>query len=573
LFARSPSLARRVFSIAGAPFLALLGLLACGRSTLDDYLIGDGGSPVPDGGADVADVQAPDDVVCNATTCPTGCCAPDGSCAPGSAPTACGTLGEACQSCPAEGFGLCDPTRHACGNPVASCSAATCGGCCEGNVCFAGTDPNECGQSGESCLHCQSAGLACIGEQCLSTGCGPGNCAGCCFGEECVAGSDPTACGEGGQVCSNCLARGENCVSEGGPGGLCEVAASCGAGNCQGCCQGNTCFPGVDAIRCGVGAQACQDCSAMGALCVPAAVGADVGGQCIGTPPPPVCNGQTCPSGCCDGANCLPGNLDSFCGIAGAACLDCEAQDQRCQGQSCSDVPPPCNATNCQGCCDTFDVCQPGFIDVQCGQAGKSCEDCTQLVPASTCDTGVSPRTCESQQTQCPGPYPSCPSGLETPSPGRQSVCSSTELENAGAACAAGAHSAVCNAFFTVEQADDPGCAACLGAFDFDFAELTGLATCVAPFADVACNHTTACVVDCTQEACAQCGDAAALAQCRSQVPGGVCAAYYEGAQCVANAFMGAGNFCAPAPGAGGFGNWLATVGQFYCGSLERLQP
>jgi hypothetical protein len=278
--------------------------------------------------------------------------------------------------------------------------------------------------------------------------------------------------------------------------------------------------------------------------------------------PPPVCNSETCPFGCCDGGTCLSGELDSFCGTNGGSCVDCGASNESCTAQTCVPVPPSCNASNCAGCCDLNNACQAGFIDTLCGQSGASCVDCTSIVPASTCDVSVAPRTCESLQTQCPAPYPSCPASLETPAPVAQNVCSASDLQNAAAACEGGAHSVACNSFFTFEKSANAACATCLSPFDFDFAEVTGLTTCVAPFVDADCNHTTACLVDCGNKACAQCLDATTLQQCQADVTSSVCSTYFNGAECIENAFFGPGSFCEPE---GQFGDWLSVVGQNYC--------
>src|SRR5262249_34364992 len=159
------------------------------------------------------------------------------------------------------------------------------------------------------------------------------------------------------------------------------------------------------------------------------------------------------------------------------------------------------------------------FVDSQCGQAGGSCEDCTALIPTSTCDVSVMPRTCTSQQTQCPAPYRACPASLETSSPTTQAVCSASEPHNASSRRASGAHTAACQSFFAFEKQQTPSCASCLSQFDFDFTELTGLTRCVAPFVDAACNHVTACVVDCTNTSCGKCVDSAAQQTCEQAVP------------------------------------------------------
>ena len=119
--------------------------------------------------------------------------------------------------------------------------------------------------------------------------------------------------------------------------------------------------------------------------------------------------------------------------------------------------------------------------------------------------------------------------------------------------------------FFAFEQQHNPACGACLAPFDFDYQELTGLTTCAAPFVDATCDHITACLVDCTDQSCAKCSDSGALQACETQVPAGVCAPYYNGAQCIGQAFFGQGSFCDPNQGTGLFGDWLSSVGQFYC--------
>jgi hypothetical protein len=142
-------------------------------------------------------------------------------------------------------------------------------------------------------------------------------------------------------------------------------------------------------------------------------------------------------------------------------------------------------------------------------------------------------------------------------------VCTASDLQNATSACEGGAHSTACNSFFSFEQSQNPACAKCLTPFDYDFSELTGLTTCVAPFADPACNHITGCLVDCTDKSCAACADSGSLSTCQNEVPNTICSEYYNGAQCIQNAFIGAGSFCNPQTGL--FGDWLGQVGQYYC--------
>ncbi|MDP9150386.1 MAG: hypothetical protein M3O36_10665, partial [Myxococcota bacterium] len=193
-------------------FAGLLVGTACGRSSIDDKLFGDDGGlgRVPD-----ADGAAP--VRCDAATCPMGCCDASGACQPGRATAACGTMGQACRDCPAAGFAACDPATQACNTVVPRCDASTCSGCCAGNVCFMGNDPNQCGVSGRGCQNCAASGAVCLGGQCRGPACGPSNCGGCCLGGRCLPGDTPMTCGSAGQQCGACR-PGDACVTTGGPG-------------------------------------------------------------------------------------------------------------------------------------------------------------------------------------------------------------------------------------------------------------------------------------------------------------------------------------------------------------------
>ena len=185
------------------------------------------------------------------------------------------------------------------------------------------------------------------------------------------------------------------------------------------------------------------------------------------------------------------------------------------------------------------------------------------LKPASTCDVNVSPRVCASQQTQCPGPYPSCPTPLEQAAPSRQKVCSTGDLQNAAAACSGGANTTTCNSFF---GALSTACSNCLQPFDVDFVAQGGIRACVAPYVDATCNHNSACIVDCTAESCFGCADSATTLQCETQVQSGTCASYTQADACVATALAGTAAICNPVTYQGNFGAWLQAVGAKYCG-------
>jgi hypothetical protein len=387
--------------------------------------------------------------------------------------------------------------------------------------------------------------------------CGAATCpTGCCSGGVCEPGSTVVACGTQGQACQNCAAAGfPRCdAAQRACGGATTL---CGPQTCGGgCCDTNTCYGGDAPGECGSGGVACAHCP-QGLTCA--------GHHCV----QPACGPQSC-SGCCFGDQCLSGTEQTACGINGQACANCTASQQTCVsgggiGGFCEGGPLLCTPQTCTGCCDANNACQPGFVNGACGQNGAACEDCSALSPPSTCDVSVTPRACTSQQTVCPSPYGACPPGLQTPAPANQAACSASDLQNAAAACTAGAHTSACQSFFQFEKSQNPACAACLAGFDYDFQELTALFECVAPFVGAACNHETACVVDCTDKSCATCVDPGAAAQCRAQVRTGGCAAYYQGAQCVGAALSGPAVFCDPSQYMGNLGRWLQGVGAHYC--------
>ncbi len=189
-------------------------------------------------------------------------------------------------------------------------------------------------------------------------------------------------------------------------------------------------------------------------------------------------------------------------------------------------------------------------------------QNCAQI--GSTCDVSVTPRTCQSEQTQCPSPYPGCNPGLLEPAPVTEKVCSATDLANAAAACQLGATTAGCTAFFQFEQRQRPTCASCLAPFDYDFTASLGIVNCVVPFLSTACNHDLACLVDCAGSSCSKCQGQQAVAQCQSQAETAQCSSFESGATCAETALTGGpGSFCAPG---GNYGTWLQTVGTHYCG-------
>ncbi len=303
--------------------------------------------------------------VCDAQTCPDGCCQ-NGTCVRQTSGMACGGQGNACSVCP--GPGLCD----------AGICAGSCSGCA--GCCFAGTSCNAmpafpvCANgTGTACQLCDNrsngcadAGSGCscgggppcpLGQFCTPQGtcaCGPSSCAGCCAaGGACVPGNQPGACGLMGLSCAQCtLPAADRCAlgdCKCGNGLSCPLGERCDGGRCtcdaaacDGCCSGDTCVP-RDAgtlVACGASGL-CKVCDAsranqcLGGQCrcgTHAECGqgeACQGGACV-------CNPGTCNGCCIAGTQCVPlgATNDTQCGSGGAACRGCPGL-QRCSNGAC----------------------------------------------------------------------------------------------------------------------------------------------------------------------------------------------------------------------------------------------
>ncbi|MFO0663387.1 MAG: hypothetical protein U0174_05520 [Polyangiaceae bacterium] len=582
---------RLIFSVIVSCILAI----ACGRAGLDDYAL-------------VTDAQTK----CSSETCPDGCCDATGQCRIGSDSRACGNLGNQCLDCVAGG-GTCAPQTKECGKELTTCDATSCpNGCCSKNpsgtfLCLAGSGDTACGKGGAACENCgASRTCSAATHACIAGGCGPSNCDGCCLGNQCMKGVDGKNCGSAGQACTNCDASGQKCTPFSGvQGGRCEGTPSCSPANCKGCCTSDgKCVGGVDQVACGVGGASCKACGAAEACnagkcepsskcnptnctgdsccfndeCVPGTgdTACGVGGaacqNCAGNNQTcsagkcvaPTCSPATCPNGCCQAGFCVTGTQDDACGKGGLACNDCSANGRVCGAGNVCQVP--CNAQTCgNGCCEG-NTCRAGFGDARCGSGGAQCDNCT--AKNQTCD--INQRTCVAPN-QCPEPYAGCPAAASTPVPVPVTSCSAQNLQDAAAACAQGANSGPCNAFFQFLAQTSPDCGTCLSPFKFPIGEGTGIFNCAAPFVDADCNHNTGCVTDCVESSCDQCGGAASTNACKNDVRNNQCNAFVgQSAACIGPAIQGAGGaaFCNPAaypPANGRFGRWLAAVGTHYC--------
>jgi len=103
----------------------------------------------------------------------------------------------------------------------------------------------------------------------------------------------------------------------------------CSPSTCSGCCQNNLCLPGTGTSACGYAGNPCNVCNS-GDQCQ--------GGVCV--PATPVCDKQSCPSGCCENGSCKQGNADTACGTGADPCK-AYGTDESCVGQTCTPKGPP----------------------------------------------------------------------------------------------------------------------------------------------------------------------------------------------------------------------------------------
>lgn len=171
-----------------------------------------------------------------------------------------------------------------------------------------------------------------------------------------------------------------------------------------------------------------------------------------------VCDGTSCPEGCCLAGDCYLGSADTHCGEAGATCVDCLQIDQSCgaeqtciactpqcagkdcgapngcggicsagacpSGQTCAGGQCVCSAASCPTGCCRDNLCYPGNVASHCGRGGSLCADCR---PSS--QTCLSTRVC--------GCIPDCSNKACGAADGCGGVCQSGSCAN-GQVCVSG---------------------------------------------------------------------------------------------------------------------------------------
>lgn len=248
-------------------------------------------------------------------------------------------------------------------------------GCCDTRGCQP-LSLDACGARGEVCSRCDPL----VADNCKTGKCACGTLAACPSGSRCAGGKctcDSTSCPKGccDPTTGKCNALDlQHCALQ--PGGLCKVCDP----SADTCAFGAGCTCGV-ASACGVG----QRC--------------DKGGC--------VCDGKSCPNGCCQGNACLPGNYNTACGTGGNACTSCQLVEL-CAFQSCTKIPcvigkelfciNPLNGASKCG----VDCVNCGNFAYQCpnGTCVESCKNCPGAT--ATCITNMA-KTCTKDCQTCPG--------------------------------------------------------------------------------------------------------------------------------------------------------------------------
>lgn len=420
-----------------------------------------------------------------------------------------------------------------------------CDGCCDAaGQCYTGDDVNACGKGGVQCLDCGEIGFDCQAGKCEGTAptCDSTTCDGCCDASgACKFGTTTDACGDNGAVCVNCALTNQGCVS-----GACQgTPPSCGPSNCSGCCDAaGKCQPGDVNAACGEDGVECAACSSPAKCSQP-------GSYCAYLP---TCGPTTCPEGCCDpSGTCLDGRKDVACGTVGAACKDCTTTGLACAPQGFCYDGPHCGPDNCAGCCDATGVCRPGSANVNCGQFGKLCDNCSakfQTCAGQVCTTG----------TNCPAGFAGCAPDVATPPAVTTKSCNQAQLTTMASACQ-GQDNPNCGDAFEDLLGSDVGCYDCLLQFATDLAYVR----CLAKFLTPTCNHSLTCALQCSQTACGDC-PAPEEDECSDEVfgQGGICRPYINGYFCAQAALNGPAAFCEFAND--DVGLWLWNVGNYYCG-------
>ncbi len=312
--------------------------------------------------------------------CPNGCCDSLGECHPGSSNTQCGL--NMCEDCTSTG-GQCNNQQCTQAVDAGVCNATTCPtGCCDAlGECQLGQTGLVCGTTGVNCQNCLASDQICSNQQCISSadagpGCNQMNCqSGCCNAlGVCVLDTSDTQCGWQGSSCVDCTKSDATCQK--GSCILVDGGEPCSA-LCAGCCDSvGVCELGFADTQCGEQGSSCADCTAL-----------NPPSTCdLGIAPRACTSEQTqCPghyAGCpaalqtpplpprqhvCSADDLLGAGAACAGGVTSAACSDFFATE--------SVTNPPCFA-----CLTNLSVesCVAPYVDAACNHDTACLDDCTQ---------------------------------------------------------------------------------------------------------------------------------------------------------------------------------------------------
>jgi hypothetical protein len=164
-----------------------------------------------------------------------------------------------------------------------------------------------------------------------------------------------------------------------------EAVAACGPSTCSGCCLDRTCVTKVHVGACGAGGLPCVVCGPTD-LCQQ--------GRCKSSADqgtPPSCGPSTCPSGCCDGAQCQTSQSNDRCGTGGEACKTCTG-NQTCVAGACkAGCSDECTPSGKRECVDAVTARECGNFDP---------DDCLEWKTLAACGAG---KVCRYGLCEAPG--------------------------------------------------------------------------------------------------------------------------------------------------------------------------
>ena len=289
------------------------------------------------------------------------------------------------------------------------------------------SDYFHCGSCDMSCPSASPGPVACIGGECVATGCAEGL-TDCTGNLDCVdLSSDPSNCGACGVVCDSGVCAGGSCTQVGCAAGLtyCEEQPGWAPAGCYdlssdylhcGSCMHQCPSAGPVEMTCSGGECVVTDCGDLtdctGNLdCTSLADDPNNCGACGVVCDSGICEAGSCYAGCGSGLAYCPSRqitvgFDNQPSELAAGCFDLFSDNFHCG--SCDITCPstvPCTAGECAlpSCDEGLTICAAGCVDLETDPA--NCGDCDIVCAAGEiCDGGVCgpDTTCTAGLSYCP---------------------------------------------------------------------------------------------------------------------------------------------------------------------------